>query len=215
MTYDELMKEFEDVNAKMMAIKKEMSTKAQSYLEEAAKLLLEKHQILHCVFWTQYTPYFNDGESCDFGVNDVFFITQKDYDEKDYCGYEGSYIPGAWDLKCAKEKVEQAEVFQKDPEVFVEKFKEDWRNRYNRDPWFDPMERVPDLEKSKQEYEEAAAQVEQYGDLETLDAMIYDVNAFGRMVSNVPEDVMEMIYGDHAKVIITRNRTYVEECSHD
>ena len=23
------------------------------------------------LMWTQYTPYFNDGDSCDFGVNDV------------------------------------------------------------------------------------------------------------------------------------------------
>jgi len=30
-----------------------------------------KHPILESVRWTQYTPYFNDGDVCEFGVYDI------------------------------------------------------------------------------------------------------------------------------------------------
>ena len=30
------------------------------------------------IVWTQYTPYFNDGDPCIFGVNDMFFTLAKD-----------------------------------------------------------------------------------------------------------------------------------------
>jgi hypothetical protein len=33
--------------------------------------LLKDNPELHCVAWTQYTPYFNDGDSCHFGIHEV------------------------------------------------------------------------------------------------------------------------------------------------
>lgn len=32
------------------------------------------------VSWTQYTPYFNDGDSCEFSVNDLFFASDENDD---------------------------------------------------------------------------------------------------------------------------------------
>ncbi|TKK84591.1 hypothetical protein FDA94_28595 [Herbidospora galbida] len=33
--------------------------------------------------WTQYTPYFNDGEVCEFSAGDVWFLTEQNKSELD------------------------------------------------------------------------------------------------------------------------------------
>lgn len=33
--------------------------------------------------WRQYTPYFNDGEPCTFGVGDLWFLTPEDADDEE------------------------------------------------------------------------------------------------------------------------------------
>lgn len=50
--------------------------------------------------WTQYTPYFNDGDPCEFGINEPEFRFERpaetDDDEDDY-DREGFY--DEWDLR--------------------------------------------------------------------------------------------------------------------
>lgn len=41
--------------------------KAQSAFYAGAKVIFEKYPELETVKWHQYTPYFNDGDSCEFG----------------------------------------------------------------------------------------------------------------------------------------------------
>lgn len=36
---------------------------------ELLKPLMEKSSVIESISWTQYTPYFNDGDECIFGVN--------------------------------------------------------------------------------------------------------------------------------------------------
>lgn len=63
-------------NAAWEALKKEkqsiltkLKEQAQDVFNETAKEIFEKHPKLHAFGWTQYTPYFNDGDTCEFGVN--------------------------------------------------------------------------------------------------------------------------------------------------
>lgn len=56
------------------------------------------------IVWTQYTPYFNDGESCEFTVGEAYFVKDDivcdgpyDYEEHSFSGYADSpeYKPSA------------------------------------------------------------------------------------------------------------------------
>lgn len=49
--------------------------------------------------WEQYTPYFNDGDSCEFSLNDVRVILEGD-DDKDGYDEDREYSTGwsGWDL---------------------------------------------------------------------------------------------------------------------
>jgi hypothetical protein len=76
----------------------------QKPIEELAALMREvlDSGVVKAVRWYQYTPYFNDGEPCVFGVHGVYFNVDGDYsDEEDYeneaRGEHGDGFVGDWD----------------------------------------------------------------------------------------------------------------------
>lgn len=97
------------------------------------------------VQWTQYTPYFNDGDPCVFGLGHIDFLTDEDKDCEDYV--EGPYISTYRD-----------------------------RDKY-----------------------------------EGADALAYDL----KKTLRGNEDILEEVFGDHAKVTATSEGISVEEYYHD
>lgn len=59
----------------------------QKEFHRGTTALFESHPELQSFSWTQYTPYFNDGEECVFGVN---------VDDPDINGIEGYEINKGW-----------------------------------------------------------------------------------------------------------------------
>jgi hypothetical protein len=50
--------------------------------------LFESNPVVESISWTQYTPYFNDGDECTFGVNMELDINEKSIYDYDDDGYE-------------------------------------------------------------------------------------------------------------------------------
>lgn len=71
---DKIKKELDEFNAKKVKLVEELRTEFPNIL----KPLFEKSKLIESIGWTQYTPYFNDGNSCEFGVNEVSFINGED-----------------------------------------------------------------------------------------------------------------------------------------
>lgn len=66
---------------------------AQALLKSLFQEFWDRNPFLKAVTWTQYTPYFNDGETCEFSVGDVTFLNTDEMEEiLDVQGscYEGS-----------------------------------------------------------------------------------------------------------------------------
>src|SRR5688572_33247641 len=63
--YEELTKE---IRKKQDELKKEMFVLGQSFLKEQFKNIFEEYPDLDRISWTQYTPYFNDGDECVFSA---------------------------------------------------------------------------------------------------------------------------------------------------
>lgn len=59
----------EDRLKEIKEIKKELSAKVRQTFVDGLEEILKEHSKLRSVSWTQYTPYFNDGEPCYFGVH--------------------------------------------------------------------------------------------------------------------------------------------------
>lgn len=71
--------------------------------------IFEKSKVIESISWTQYTPYFNDGDSCEFGIyTDCISVNSKNHpcdeeedtapiwEEKDY-SQESPYLNPNYD----------------------------------------------------------------------------------------------------------------------
>lgn len=65
-------------------MKSEVKTEAKTAIAEMAKDIFNKFHDINSFGWSQYTPYFNDGDSCTFSVNNyedsIYIDGQQIYD---------------------------------------------------------------------------------------------------------------------------------------
>ena len=89
MTIQAISKEFIDYYYSAI---KEIQEKGQQKLKEVFKLFWESNPNVHLITWTQYTPYFNDGDECVFSLGEIIFSNLADsneFENIDYDIYEG------------------------------------------------------------------------------------------------------------------------------
>lgn len=73
----------------MKAKREEIVALAKSEGEKAIKAALKEmfaeHSTLGAIRWQQYTPYFNDGDPCEFSVNEAeYLLVGEDLDSEDW-----------------------------------------------------------------------------------------------------------------------------------
>ncbi len=61
----EKLKEMEDLQKKLQSMQKTLSKDILNELKE----LMQNNPLIEAIRWNQYTPHFNDGDVCEFGVN--------------------------------------------------------------------------------------------------------------------------------------------------
>lgn len=61
-----MFEHLKQMNAEMEALKKSYLEKSKEQFTIAAKEVFDAHPTLESFRWTQYTPYFNDGDTCEF-----------------------------------------------------------------------------------------------------------------------------------------------------
>lgn len=141
----------------LFALKKAYDTKleeeGEAAVKEVFKEFFEAHSNVESVYWTQYTPYFNDGDPCYFSVHDFH-------------------------LELAEAETEDEDDEDEDED----------NTDYEMSAWYLSRKEDPELKKLGE-------------DLGTL--------------SDIPDDVLESVFGDHCKVIATRDGFNVKEYSHD
>lgn len=97
----------QEIKKKMQDLKKTYLAAAKEEFKEASQSLFDKHSRLKSFGWRQYTPYFCDGDICEFGVrNDEPIINGFDRWDKDEGEKNGEdlntlarkdiYIDGKW-----------------------------------------------------------------------------------------------------------------------
>jgi hypothetical protein len=83
---------FDTLIAEQQALRVKFQTEAQTMFKESLKSFFELNPGINALRWTQYTPYFNDGDACVFSVQDVYFTNAKGNqldDISDWGEYEG------------------------------------------------------------------------------------------------------------------------------
>ena len=154
-TFDKLIEEQSELRAKYQET-------AQALFKETTKQFFDNSPGVTAIHWTQYTPYFNDGDTCVFRVGDVYFTnanSEQMDDVSDWGAYEGE-----------------------DESVWSETV---WGFTYHTDRHFEGIN-----------FKEA----KQFSDLIESDDM---------------KEVMEAMFGDHVRVVATRDGFDVQEYHHD
>lgn len=68
---DSITQEFRETKQRIDQLKAEARSRAKITFEAGTEKLFEAHPVIQNFGWNQYTPYFNDGEPCEFGVGEV------------------------------------------------------------------------------------------------------------------------------------------------
>lgn len=68
--FNEILQRHHQMVAELERKKKEMAKEVQENLKEGFKDFFDLVPEAKSIVWTQYTPYFNDGDECIFRVND-------------------------------------------------------------------------------------------------------------------------------------------------
>ena len=83
--FDELVANFQEQT-------KAFQKQAQEEFKKISKQLFDLCPELTAIKWNQYTPYFNDGEPCEFRVGSPVFTNAPDYTNVyTYGEYDGEY----------------------------------------------------------------------------------------------------------------------------
>lgn len=86
-----LFQELADMKA---AYDLKLKEQGEAAVKDAFKDLFDAYPELRSVVWTQYTPYFNDGDTCEFSVREFDITINGKDDEDDY-----NYGESLYDLK--------------------------------------------------------------------------------------------------------------------
>lgn len=223
---NKLKKEHSTLQEQINALNKQMQEISKELMKEAFRDFFEKYQsVVDNVYWTQYTPHFNDGEACEFGVNDVFILLK---DDEEACDYEGSNISDKKDIANLKGTIAEIEAWEKDPMAAARKYQSDYIKKYNRDP-FAPDRYSYGNNRGKSSDELMREWKPHYGTKENyLEQLAFAENLVSKypdlkkdlgdvksMVANIDENLMRAMFGDHAKVIVSIDGIEVEEYDHD
>lgn len=90
--------EYATTKRKLAKAREDWLAAAKKVFHAGARALFEKHPALESFGWTQYTPYFNDGDVCKFRVNS-YDPTINGLDEEELYEQGGT----KWDHKANKE----------------------------------------------------------------------------------------------------------------
>lgn len=155
----DLQSAFDKLLDEQRELQKKFQATAQALFKETTKEFFDKNPNVTAIVWTQYTPYFNDGDTCEFNVNDATFTNAPDPENVRWGEYDGDEEKAA----------DGSEIFA-------------WEG------WGDAPE----------------------------DLNVDMCNSFSRMIcSSEMEDVMKAMFGDHVKVVATREGFDVDDYDHD
>jgi hypothetical protein len=87
----DLQNKFNELIEKQRAIKAEFQQTAQQLFKETTKVFFTENPTVKAIVWNQYTPYFNDGDTCEFSVNEPAFTNAEgeDLDDVSWGEYQG------------------------------------------------------------------------------------------------------------------------------
>ncbi len=179
----------ESLGQRVADLNEERKTLVREALKEGFDAVFEAFPEVKSISWTQYAPYFNDGDACVFHVHDYninLFKDHNDEDDDDY--YDDDY--GNWSFGR--------------PKSFNVPVAKNYSDFYQQQI---------DLAKEGKGHNPERA-IERYTEL-LNDPKTKIADVITSFTVGVDEDLMKDIYGDDCKVTISREGTDIGETYHE
>jgi hypothetical protein len=142
------------------------------------------------VYWTQFTPYFNDGEPCEFAVHDMFFSKGEELFE-DYPDDDVNWTMG-WELEQAFKP-------------FIPPQDTGWR-KYS----------VTEIAQMEDDHIQRHQRAIELGYNEATAHQLIQVRNQAQAFLQENESLLEKAFGDHVSVLVKADGTFiVEDQDHD
>jgi hypothetical protein len=74
-----------------------LSKVTKEQVAELFKPFFDANPQIDAVKWSQYTPYFNDGDTCTFSVHDIELVSKDLFPDEDADSYHGENTMSEWD----------------------------------------------------------------------------------------------------------------------
>lgn len=182
MAYDNV----KQVVAEYGIAKAEFEEKMKNAFNDIFKTFFEQYPEIKAVGWNQYTPYFNDGEPCEFSVGEVFGVAENARNEDDE-ELDLNNIYSAYDLE------EMKFPYNGKPSPYTYEY----RHKYLS------------YEKDIRAYEKAIAENPRY------EEVCNGWKELKSVLNSIPEDIYRNAFNDHVFVLATKNGIDVREYDHD
>jgi hypothetical protein len=186
--FSQLQKSAQTLQEEFDRVTSEFKTKMQEMFTDMTKSFFEAAPEIKAVIWSQYTPYFNDGDECIFGINEMNFLTEYS---------EDATLPRyVYDLD--NEEIDGISVFdinasQENLEYYTDAIK-----RYGDSSYY--QQKIKSIEE--------ALKNPRHDEISKL------CKGLSRVIID-NEDLMKSVFGDHVIVILTPNGSSTEDCEHD
>lgn len=189
---------------KITALRAEAKYTASAILHEGTKSYFEKYgHVVEQIFWTQYTPWFNDGESCEFSVGEPNLVLTTDEDEDKYEQGSAFHI----DIEEYEAGLAIWAEFDADPEAFKDKKEAEYPGYFDR---WNLRETYRPYYHTEEELRSYIVQAKSYPE-----GLIADTQVLFDFISSIEPAIMEELFTNHVTVRITATGIETEEYSHD
>lgn len=177
---------FEELKTMKEAYDRKLQHEGEAAVKDAFKDVFDKFPEISSIVWAQYTAYFNDGDPCYFSVHD-FDVN---------LGSNESIVTEITEKKRLTVEAANAGDYKKAQSL---------------------KEEVEELEgELEDENNNSYDYGNTWGMTTSSDPREVEIaNAIRELANELPDDVLESVFGDHVKIVATRKGFEVTEFEHD
>lgn len=185
-----------DAEIRLEAVRTEIRNAGRAALADASAAFFERNPCVHGIRWTQYTPYWMDGEECTFSANEPELeLTKRIFDD------------GQHDLLRRRTfylgEIEKARAFMEGGQDSPPKDR--WAKTYSQ----------RDVDRAEGEIAKIDEIIESVGGADAYARIVADFNVISRFIKSIKNSDLELIFGDHVQVSVTKDGATVSEYDHD
>lgn len=192
-----------DLDEHTAAVHAEIKVEARKVIEAVGTEFFARNPSVVAIRWTQYTPYWQDGDACVFRANDPELQLFEPDDED-----SERYFDGHQSLLRTRSYREKA-IAEIETEIAAGPSAETTRRHWHR------TRGQSDIDDAKADIAKIDAKIERIGGVEAYTRIVADFEDAAAVIKSITNADLEIVFDDHVQVFVTKDGVTVEEYEHD